>query len=189
MSGTSQSEPEAIASELSRAVGARFKVHEPTAEFPPSASKVDWVVRCVDLANAPKAFHVDAVWKEGQDIFVETRSIGSTSEWVEMDYGEKAAGRVLRMDLTNFDSPEVRGLFGKQFPKVAGRLEMCERLLEEVSSEHHASLRIRYDGGKGLAVFYLQSKSLAGGVDSEIAQIKKSAAALKAAIKEIEKTT
>ena len=187
MSGTSQSEPEAIARELSRTVGAKFKVHEPTAEFPPSASRVDWVVRCVDLANAPKAFHVDAVWKEGQDIFVETRSIGSTSEWVETDYGEKAAGRALRMDLTNFDSPQLREHFGKQFPKVAGRLEKYERLLTEVSSKYDANLRIRYDGGKGIAVFYLQSRSQAGSVDSEIAQIKKSAAALKAAIKEIEK--
>ena len=187
MSGTSQSEPEAIASELSRIVGARFKVHEPTAEFPPSASRVDWVVRCVDLANAPKAFHVDAVWKEGQDIFVETRSIGSTSEWVERDYGEKAAGILLRMDLTNFDNPEVRGQFGKQFPKVAGRLEICESLLTEVSSKYDASLRIRFDGGEGIAVFYLQSKSQSGSMDSEIAQIKKSAAALKEAIKKIDK--
>ena len=186
MSGTSQSEPEAIARELSRTVGAKFKVHEPTAEFPPSASRVDWVVRCVDLANASKAFHVDAVWKEGQDIFVETRSIGSASDWVERDYGEKAAGRVLRLDLTNFDNPEVRGQFGKQFPKIAGRLETYERLLTEVSSKYDASLRIRFDGGEGIAVFYLQSKSQSGSMDSEIAQIKKSAAALKAAIKKID---
>ena len=36
-------------------------------------------------------------------------------------------------------------------------------------------------------MFYLQSKFQAGDLDSEIPKIKKSAAALKAAIKEIEK--
>ncbi len=106
---------------------------------------------------------------------------------MERDYGEKAAGRTLRMDFTNFDSPRVRGQFGKQVPKIASRLERYERLLDEVSAKHGASLQIRYDGGKELAVLYLQSKSQAGGVDSEIAQIKKSADALKAAIKKIAK--
>ena len=91
------------------------------------------------------------------------------------------------MDLSKFDDPSMRKQFGKRFPKVARRLERCERILAGLSSEHRASLRIRYDGGKGGAVFYLQSKSQAGDVDSELAQIKKNAAALKAAIKEIEK--
>jgi len=184
---TSQSEPEAIAVELSKTTGALFKVLNPTPQFPPSTGNVDWLVGCADLENAPKAFHVDSVWKEGGDIFIETRSIGSASEWVEWDYGEKAVGEVLKMDLSKFHDPSLRKQFGKRFPKVARRLERCERILAGLSSEHRASLRIRYDGGKGGAVFYLQSKSQAGDVDSELAQIKKNAAALKAAIKEIEK--
>jgi len=145
------------------------------------------LVGCVDLENASKAFHVDSVWREDGDIIIETESIGSAGEWVEWDYGEKAVGELLKMDLSKFDDPSLRKQFGKRFPRVARRLELCERVLAGLSSKHHTSLRIRYDGGKGGAVFYLQSKSKAGEVDSEVSEIKKSAAALKAAIKEIEK--
>ena len=187
MTETSQNEPEAIAVELSKTTGALFKVLNPTPEFPPSTRKVDWLVGCVDLENASKAFHVDSVWKEDGEIVVETESIGSAGEWVEWDYGEKAVGELLKMDLSKFDDPSLRKQFGKRFPRVARRLERCERIIASLSSKHHTSLRIRYDGDKGIAVFYLQSRSQAGDVDSEISQIKKSAAALKAAIKEIEK--
>ena len=187
MTETSQSEPEIIAVELSKTTGARFKVLNTTPQFPPSTGKVDWLVGCVDLENASKAFHVDSVWREDGDIIIETESIGSAGEWVEWDYGEKAVGELLKMDLSKFDDPSLRKQFGKRFPRVARRLELCERVLAGLSSKHHTSLRIRYDGGKGGAVFYLQSKSKAGEVDSEVSEIKKSAAALKAAIKEIEK--
>ena len=187
MTETSQSEPEAIAVELSKTTGALFKVLKPTPKFPPTTGKVDWLVGCVDLENASKAFHVDSVWKEHGDVFIETESIGSTGEWVEWDYGEKAVGELLKMDLSKFDDPGLRKQFGKRFPRVARRLELSERVLAGLSSKHRTSLRIRYDGGKGGAVLYLQSKSQAGDVDSEISQIRKGAAALKAAIKEIEK--
>ena len=187
MTETSQSEPEAIAVELTKTTGALFKVLNSTPEFPPSTGKVDWLVGCVDLENASKAFHVDSVWKEDGDIFIETESRWSASEWVEWNYGEKAVGELLKMDLSKFDDPSQRKQFGKRFPRVARRLELCERVIADLSSKHHTSLQIRYDGGKGGAVFYLQSKSQAGSVNSEIAQIKNDAAALKAAIKEIDK--
>ena len=92
-----------------------------------------------------------------------------------------------QVNLSKFDDSTLRKQFGKRFPRVARRLELCERVLADLSSKHRTSLRIRYEGGKGGAVFYLQSKFQAGDLDSEIPKIKKSAAALKAAIKEIEK--
>lgn len=184
MSKINHDEPEKIALELTRLVGATYRVFQPTKKFPPGG-KAEWMIQSADLENARRTFHFDALWKEGRQIFAETRDVASLGEWVTWDYGESALATFLKMDFTNVNNPEVKETLFKQFPKLESRIARFEDALERLSAEHQVRLRISYDGGKGVVILYMQAVLNAGDFDSEIGQIKRSELALKSATEEI----
>ena len=183
---TNQDEPQKIVLQLTELLGATYKVFQPTKKFPPGG-KADWMIQSADLEKAHNTFHFDSLWKEDQQIIVETRDVASIEEWVLWDYGESGHARLHGMDLTDFGNPEVKKTLLERFPKLEVRVSRFESALALLSSEHRIPLRIRYDGGKGIAILYLQAVLSAGDSSHEADEIRRGEAVLRAAGKEVGK--
>jgi hypothetical protein len=85
------------------------------------------------------------------------------------------------MDFTDFNA--ARKKFARHFPLVDECLREYEKILADVSMKHGVTLQMRYDGGDGGAVFYMDAKIDGKGLDlkSKLEKIRLNVAALKEA--------
>jgi hypothetical protein len=152
------SEAEEVRVAISRSTGANFEIRNPHEDVPTRELSADWYIRCREITKANKIPYVSSLWREKEEVRIESMTIGNTSVWIEEDGGEEAVYPVLEKDLRDFSDPVFRREFLKGFPGLKGRLGRCQAILDRVSKKHKAKLEIEFDGGKGLAVFYIDAR-------------------------------
>jgi hypothetical protein len=142
----------------------------------------------LEITQASLIPYVNTIWREDSTVRLESLAIAGTSGLIEDAYGEEAVYPVLDMNLTDFHEPEFRKEFLRPFPAVKSRLDGWQEILDRTSRKDGTKLEIRYDGGKGLVVLYLDAviESKDGKLDSELKDIEKSLGSLKEAYAEIE---
>jgi hypothetical protein len=150
------SEAEGVRDTISKLTGAKFEIRE-AENLPERFGHPVWFMRCREITQANKIPHVNSLWREDGNILIESLTLGNTSQWIEENYGEEAVYPVLDTDITDFANPQFRKEFLRPFPAIQQRLDSYDMILKRVSKKHGTELAIRYDGGKGLAVFYLDA--------------------------------
>lgn len=179
---TSPQSLEIIRNTISKLTGARYEIRKATSKFPPPSDSAPWYVFAPELMELSKTAHATTIWEDNNgNIYVESNFLGDTWKWVESDYGEEGAIAAGKMDFTDFAG--VRKAFAELFPSVDECLREYENILTEVSSKGGVRLQMRYDQGKGGAVFYMNAKIDAKGLDlqSKLGKIKLNVDALKEA--------
>jgi hypothetical protein len=178
-------EVEEIRDAISRLTGAKFELRN-VSDIAPRFGHPIWFMRCREIMQANKIPYVNVLWREGGTIQIESLTLGNTSQWIEEIYGEEAVYPVLDMNLTDFGSQGFRKKFLKPFPSIQQRLDSYDDILKQVSKKHGTELTIRYDGGKGLAVFYLDGTVKVGkSVRLVIENVEKVVGALRDAYEQI----
>jgi hypothetical protein len=172
---------------ISKSTNARYEILSPEENYPPDSASVSWYMAIQDLKQSRSVPHSAAIWENRGLITVESGSIGNTNDWIEESYGEEAVYPLLDMNLTDFGNPRFRKEFLKPFPSIQQRLDSYDDILKRVSKKHGMELTIRYDGGKGLAVFYLDAivKMEKKSLRLEIKRIEKAIEGLKDAYEQI----
>ena len=176
---SSVNEAEQVRAAVSRLTGAHFEIRDPREDVPTRKLAADWYIRCREITQASKIPHVQSLWREGNEIRIESLTIGSTSDWIEQAGGEEAVYPVLDVDLKEFGNLEFREEFLKGFPDLKERLGRCQTILEDVSKERGTRLTIGFEGRKGLAVFYIHAVIAAVPEDVQL-EIRRIRSALKA---------
>jgi hypothetical protein len=148
--------------------GASFEIMEPRPGFPPDGLSVRWFIMAPELEGMARTAHANAVWEDNDgNIWIESTSLGDTTDWIEEAYGEQGGINVVKMDLRNFAEETVKRSFAEKFPVIDERLRRYEAMLARVSSERGASLQIRYDGGEGIVSFYMDARIKGSGLALE----------------------
>ncbi len=180
-------EAEAVREVVSGLTNAEFEIMDIKDQHPDSKISPIWFMSCREITQANKIPHVQAIWRGKGEIRIESLTIGNTSDWIEESGGEEAVYPVLEMDLTNFWDPGFRKRFLRGFPDLKIRLGWCEAILADVSKKRGVKLEIRFDGGKGLAVFYIDAKVKATPekIGLEIKRVENALKALKEAYSEV----
>jgi len=185
------SEKEFVRETVSKATGVHFEVVAPHPAFPLAIDRLEWFMRCRNKEEITKAPYLNAVWKEkGVGIWLESLVIGDTIDWIEIAYGEEAAGKSLDTDYSTFDDPSFQGDFKQRFPIVMGRIEEYEQAAADVSKRRRVHIEIRRAGSKGILVFTVAARVDArrgAALESLRSTIKKNVAALKEAYERIMK--
>jgi hypothetical protein len=175
-------EAERIREAVSELTGARFEIRE-TSALPAVFARAVWFMRCREITQASKIPYVNSLWRESNEIRIESLTTGNASQWIEQTYGEGAVYSIVGADMTEFGSAAFRNEFLRPFPKVKKKLDGYGQVLKRVSKEYGTKLEIRYEGRKGLASFFLDavvdvsSKS----IESELKDIANAIDALKEA--------
>jgi hypothetical protein len=162
--------------------GARYEIREATPEFPPPQHNASWYVFATRLEELGKTAHATFVWEDNTgNIYIESRYLGDTTNWVENEYGEKAAIEAFEMDYSDFDT--ARKLLARRFPIVDSYLKDYERIVAEVVSKHGVDMRVRCSPRKGGASLRLCATLNVQGMttDQKIAKIKLNVGTLKEA--------
>ncbi|MDG6920428.1 MAG: hypothetical protein JRN59_02765 [Nitrososphaerota archaeon] len=147
---------EAIKREVSLFTDSEF-VKKEKGKLPKRFGNPTWLIRCVEITQAREIPYVNAVWRSNGEIRMESLAIGDISDMIEDAYGEQAVYPILKMNLLDFGKPEFREKFLKPYPIVKRRLDKSEKILRNVANKDETKLEIRYDGGEGIVVFYLDS--------------------------------
>ena len=172
---------------MSKLTNAKYEIRSAVSNFPPEDYE-GWYVFAPKLEELRKTAPVTKIWegKEG-NIYIESTYLGDTGEWVEAEYGERGAIAAFNLDYSDFDA--TRKILAEKFPLVEQSLKDYEKIVAETASKHNVNLRIRYDTGKGGAIFYLNAKIEAKGLDSQsrIDKIRLNVEAMKEAWRSIER--
>lgn len=168
---------------ISRMTGANFEITTMEDHQPSSSTKPVWYLACLEITEARLIPYVNAVWREGSRIVLESISIGNTSDWIESEYGEKGVISILNRDLSSFGNSEFRDRLLKPFPYTKRRINLQESVIRGVAKEDRVNLEVRYVGGEGLATFYLDAivDAAKGDVKAELKDIEKSLKSMKKA--------
>jgi hypothetical protein len=139
--------------------GGSFVISTPQPDNHMNRGHPVWFATAPDAEEFDKTAYCQSAWRDnGGTIWLESTPIGNTSDWIEESYGEEAVFPITGMDLTHFSEARFREEFLKSFPDLKGRLGSCEAILDSVSKKHKTKLEIRFDGGKGLAFFYIDAR-------------------------------
>ena len=171
---------------MSKLTRAKYEILSPLPSFPPEGSQ-GWYVFPPKM-EFRKTAHATRIWEDKEEnIYIESTYLGQTSNWVETEYGEKGAIAAFKLDYSDFDA--ARKIFAEKFPRVEEALRDHEKIVAEVASKHNVDLRIRYETGKGGAIFYLNAKIEAKDLDSQSKsdKIRLNVGALKEAWRSIER--
>ena len=112
---------------------------------------------CLEITQANKIPYVSSLWREGNEVRIESLTIGNTSQWIEQYYGEEAMYTVVGTDLADFEFADFRNSFLKPFPKIKRKIDGYEQVIRDVANKHNVRLEIRYEGSEGLASLYLDA--------------------------------
>ena len=167
--------------------GGKFEQGE-VGRYPVNSERVMWFLWKKDGQGAHKTPYIHVVWIEPDGILhIETERLGNTSDITEWIYGEKSLYEFAKMDLTDFERPEVRAEYANRFPKVVGRLETYKKFAEKESVKHGVRIELLFNGTKGLADFRLQATFGTSDMDTPLVlhEIDRSIAALKRVYYEI----
>jgi hypothetical protein len=138
---------------LSKITGAPFQVSKPHPEDPVNREKLVWFVSYRDASFVSKVPYVQRAWKSKGEIILESTDLGDMLEWIELAYGEEAAGRSLNTDYSGLSSKELQTKFGKEYPLVYQKIRMYEGIVTEISKKRSVRVELRYSGSKGILTF------------------------------------
>jgi hypothetical protein len=160
-------EVERIRALVSDITGAEFEKVSVKDHRPESSIRATWYIACLEITEAREIPYVNTVWRDDNEIRMESLAIGEVSDMIEYAYGEEAVYPLLEMDLRDFGKPEFREKFLIPYPVVKRRLGRYEKIVKDVAMKDGTKLEIRYEEGEGVVVFYLDAIVDAPKVDAD----------------------
>jgi hypothetical protein len=137
---------------IARITGSRYEVREALPDFPPPAHRASWYVLGRELSGPKSTAHADLIWlDDGGHLFIQSDSVGDTTEWAGREYGEEGAIVASRIDYS--DNKLARRTLAKKLPLVEKRIQDAEEILQEVSSTSGVPLTLHSEGEGGLCTF------------------------------------
>jgi hypothetical protein len=148
---------------LCELTGAPYKVTSPRPESYVRQNKPKWYVTCLDGAHYEETVHAETVWSDGEGrTWIDSGLLGSTTNWVEDEYGEKGAVKAMDFDYRNLSVEEVQARL-KEFPKVFERIETCKQALRDVSQKSGVQMEMICEGKQSVAWFLFRARVDSGG--------------------------
>lgn len=158
-------EAEVVRDLLSRLTGAPFRVTNPEPADPFIRTKLIWFVACPDAFYLNRMAYAQRVWKDEVGITIETDFLGNTVDWIELEYGDDVAGKSRTMDYTDFWSKQVQDEFALEYPRVAERVKLYQRIAANVSKRKAVNIEVRATNSDGMV--WLTLAANAGNPDSK----------------------
>lgn len=173
-----------LADFMSRVTNERYKVVDAVPGFPP-APGVGWYL--LSLGELPNTAYAHKVWDDKGMIRIESTYLGNTTEWLELDYGEREAAEAIFTD--GSDLPSIRKFFREKYPLEDRRLAAYQTIIDAASTKYGINLSIRCQGSELGATFFIDATIDFKGVkkNNEAALIKRNLSGLKDAWKGIKK--
>lgn len=160
----------------------------PARDFPVPKEKVKWFLWSTEGRGVRETPYIhDVCAEQDETVHIGTERLGNTSDTTEWMYGDKALYEFVNMDLTGFEKPAIREEYAKKFPRVVNRLETYRKLATKTGEKLGVDMELQFNGGKGIASFWLEASFKAGEMDMPLVlhEIDRSIAALKQVYYEI----
>jgi len=141
---------------ITKLTGCEYEVRAAGAGFSQPSHSSSWYVFAPSL-EAKSSRYARKLWEDDHSsIYIESFYLGDTIRWIEDDYGEEGASAASKIDYSDF--AVARTILAKKFPTVEKSLRDYEKIASRVSAKRGVNLSIRYEGGNGGAIFYLDAK-------------------------------